>query len=196
MSERLDILIGNEHRRICGIGQGLHYPVMSGVVTAVDSDGMTCTVQLTADAVGSPTDGILLNVITDNTNGMNLVPAVNAHCVVAEVDGPGQLKQLLWASEYTKIKGTAGSSQFTVENDLIQFNDGSLDGMVKVAALKTKLNNLENLVNDLVTKFNSHTHILTLTMGTGTAAPTVAPETTTLTPTVQADIENTKITQG
>ena len=90
-----------------------------------------------------------------------------------------------------------GDSSIEILNDgSITLNDGSYNGLVKVADLVTKLNNLENLVNDLISKFNSHTHILTLTSGTGTAAPTAAPETNTLTPTKQSDLENSKITHG
>lgn len=69
-------------------------------------------------------------------------------------------------------------------------------GLVKVIELTEKLNNLENLVNDLISKYNTHTHILTLSAGTGTAAPTTTQETDTLTPTQRANIENTKIQHG
>lgn len=78
-------------------------------------------------------------------------------------------------------------------SDVIELNGNANSGITKAAALKTKLNNLENLVNSLVTKFNSHVHVLTLTAGTGTAAPTVLPESTVLTPTVEADIRNDKV---
>jgi len=99
-------------------------------------------------------------------------------------------------SELSQVLLIAGSSQVSIVDGKLMFNDGSLGGLVEVAALVTKLNNLENLVNDLAAKFNSHTHILTLSSGTGTAAPTAAPEATTLTPTQRADIENTTVTHG
>jgi hypothetical protein len=84
----------------------------------------------------------------------------------------------------------------SIKDGLITLNDGSLGGLVEVAALVTRLNNAENMVNDLAAKFNGHTHILALSAGTGTAAATVTQETTTLTPTQRGDIENTKITHG
>lgn len=80
--------------------------------------------------------------------------------------------------------------------DGIQFQGGELGGLVKVIDLTTKLNNLENAYNDLVTKFNSHTHVLALSSGTGTAAPTTTAETTILSPTNQTEIENTAIKHG
>lgn len=76
--------------------------------------------------------------------------------------------------------------------DSITFMDGSLGGLVQVVALTTKLNNLENLVNDLISKYNVHTHPVS---GASTGVP-VIPEPTTLTPTVRANIENSKITHG
>lgn len=78
----------------------------------------------------------------------------------------------------------------------IQFQGGEFGGLVKVIELTDKLNNLENGFNDLVGKFNAHTHILALTAGTGSAAPTTDPETTILAPTEREDIENTIITHG
>lgn len=80
------------------------------------------------------------------------------------------------------------------EVDEIIFRGGDLGGLVKVISLTSKLNNLENLVNDLISKFNSHTHNVTA-VGSPTG-PNLAPETQTLTPTVRGDIENVKIKHG
>lgn len=80
--------------------------------------------------------------------------------------------------------------------DAIYLNGNEYHGLVKIQPLITKLNNLENLVNDLITKFNTHTHVLTLTSGTGTAAPTLTQEPNTLTPTQQGDLENTTVKHG
>lgn len=55
--------------------------------------------------------------------------------------------------------------------------------------LLKKINNLEDLLNDLITKYNAHTHVLTLSAGTGTAAPTTSLETSSIAPvTSQTDI--------
>lgn len=79
--------------------------------------------------------------------------------------------------------------------DSIIFMGGDLGGMVKVIDLTTKLNNLENLVNDLVEKYNSHVHS-GVTTGGGVSGATDLIESTTLMPTDRADIENINITQG
>jgi hypothetical protein len=77
----------------------------------------------------------------------------------------------------------------------VQFNKGLLGGMVKVIDLTTKLNNLENLVNNFIALYNSHTHVTTCPAGAGTASPTPNIESQVLTPTQRADIENKVIIQ-
>jgi hypothetical protein len=45
--------------------------------------------------------------------------------------------------------------------DSIQFGDGSFDGLVKVIELTSKLNDLENKVNSMISVFNAHIHTAT-----------------------------------
>ena len=122
--DKIDKQIGEELRRIVGAGNNKRFPVMSGTVKEIDSEGMTCTVQLDADADETPTDGILLNVILENVNGIYMLPVVGANSVVAEVNGPGQLKQLLWSDSYTEVSVTVNETQFIVTDGQIQAKDG------------------------------------------------------------------------
>ena len=80
--------------------------------------------------------------------------------------------------------------------DKIILNGGDKGGLPLSPNLVTRLNAIENLINDLVAKFNSHTHILTLSSGTGSAAPTTDVEIGSLQLTQQGDIENQSISQG
>ena len=86
--------------------------------------------------------------------------------------------------------------KFTEE--VIQFDGGENFGLVKVKELTEKINNLENTVNSLIAKHNSHIHITTATVAAtptpGIIAPTSTTETGTLTATQQPDIENEKVT--
>lgn len=74
----------------------------------------------------------------------------------------------------------------------IQFNDGALGGLVNVIDLTTKLNNLENAVNSIISNFNSHTHVVA-SVGAPTAPP-AAPIFNTLQTTSRGDIEDKNIT--
>jgi hypothetical protein len=77
------------------------------------------------------------------------------------------------------------------------FNGGTLDGLIKINDLVTKLNNLENLLNNLLTAIgttfnpvpNDGGAALKLLIGT-TLSATLLQQ---LTPTVKANIEDTKI---
>jgi hypothetical protein len=69
-------------------------------------------------------------------------------------------------------------------------NDTTInDFIVSYNKLETEFKSLQSTVKSIVDAYNLHTHILTLTSGTGTAAPTAN---TASEPT--ANIENTKIT--
>lgn len=74
----------------------------------------------------------------------------------------------------------------------LSINGIEFGGLVKVIELTNKLNALENIVNDLILKFNTHTHIAA---GTPTSITSVI-ETNNLTPTQQSEIENTVIKHG
>jgi len=76
--------------------------------------------------------------------------------------------------------------------DSIIFNGGENFGIVKVKELTTKLNNLENKLNNFLNStYNLHTHVCA-----APASPSAVPiplNSGILTPTLQNDIENTKI---
>lgn len=150
-------------------------------VDTVDADARTCDVT-TLGGLSIP--GVLL--MSEVDDGFFLLPGIGSTVIV-------QFSTRVPA--FVLMFGNIDKVVFSSING-VQFNDGKLGGLVRVMDLITKLNNLENAYNDLAAKFNSHTHLLTLTSGTGTAAPTAAPEATSLTPTQQSEIENTNITHG
>lgn len=115
------------------------------------------------------------------TEGLFIEPKVNSTVLVAFINSVQAA--VIMCSEIENI-------YIDTQGDTV-FNGGSNDGMVKVGDLVTKLNNLENKVNDLVTWTSTHTHT-GVTPGpgsTGTAVGIVG----TLTPTQQSDLENTKV---
>ena len=115
------------------------------------------------------------------TEGLFIEPKVNSTVLVAFINSVQAA--VIMCSEVENI-------YIDTRGDTV-FNGGNNDGMVKVGDLVTKLNNLENKVNDLVTWTATHTHT-GVTPGpgsTGTAVGIVG----TLTPTQQSDLENTKV---
>jgi hypothetical protein len=78
--------------------------------------------------------------------------------------------------------------------DKITFRGGDLGGLVKVAELTEKINNLENALNALFLKFNAHTHNV-ISVG-APSGPSILQETNNLVPTQRNEIENINITHG
>lgn len=127
-------------------------------------------------------DSEIQNVkLTTNTTGAGvgflLIPKINSLVIITFLDN---------SSAYVSM---------VAEVDEVNINGKTLGGLVKVIDLTTKLNNLENKVNALITAISGWTPV----PNDGGAALKVALATwygTSLTPTVRADIENTLIKQG
>lgn len=165
---------------------------VAATVDSVNEAARTCDVTTITGKQSIAIEGVKLMPIVDD--GVLFIPTIGSTIFMSYSNyGSAYVTQF---SQIDKVLFIVGSTSLQIIDGKLMLNDGSYGGLIEVAKLVSKLNALENLVNDLVSKFNSHTHILSLTSGTGTAAPTAAPETTTLTPTQRNDIENTTITHG
>jgi hypothetical protein len=171
--------------------------IMSGVfVSGSVTEDNTCSCLLSIDDEATPTAGIVVNTVAGGVDGLQLVPAEGAHVVVAVVDGDKY--KLLWASAYALARIKVGEMQLELTSAGCAINGGGLGGLVKVNDLVTKLNNLESLVNDLIEKYNAHTHTSACTAGGATTAPVALGdrETGTISATVVSDLENLNVTHG
>jgi hypothetical protein len=178
---------------------GLRFPVMSGKVVAgsVDEGECTCTVRLSVDDDSDAgRDEILLNGVSGNVNGVLCYPADDSDVWVAEIDGSGKWG-IVKTSTLAKMVTTVGGSKLTIVDGTITLNDGSLDGLVKVIELTSKLNNVENKLNDLIGKWNAFCtgYVPGSPSTTGLPATLTTQTETTLTLTMQGDIENPHVKQ-
>lgn len=90
-----------------------------------------------------------------------------------------------------------GASTLKMDDSIIDFNGGGLDGLVKINEITDKL-------NDFVKKFNAHDHmippasfLISAMAGVPNPAPVAVLATTGISnPFVKSDYENTKIVQG
>lgn len=166
------------------------FVLIDGKVTAVNDD---FTVDITINEVAFTS--VPTAVLKGSQATIFEIPVVGSHCLVKWRDGHRGIPQIDSFDQVDKYYIQPISNLF-ISAKQTQFNDGSNGGLVLVNPLVTKVNNLENLMNDLITKYNSHTHILTLTSGTGTAAATLTQETGMINPITKAsDIQSTVITQ-
>ena len=196
-------------QRIAGTQLADKVAIYSATVDSVDLASRTCNVTTLSSQGEMTIEGVQLMASVDD--GILFVPAIDSTVIVTYTTFNKPFISLFSAID--KVVLIVGENNVSFEMDnlgilleiantklsfkdgLTQFNDGALGGLVKVIDLTTKLNNLENKVNSLLSAFGSHTHILTLSSGTGTAAPTTTPVPPNLTPTVRGDIENEKIKQ-
>lgn len=144
----------------------------------------TCTILLDADN-DLKVEGILLGV---SKSGVVVYPVVNTDVLVVFIDG-------------SKTNGRVVDCE---EAERIEFMGNDFSGLVKVEELVKKLNDLEDLVTDLVTKYNAHTHVVSVVTacgagagsGNGTAVVTTASSTKEVVKTIKKDLENEKIKHG
>ncbi len=184
-----DSAIADAIRKMAGTHNADRVFIANCEVENVDEASRSCNCTLIDGKSGNTINALLMPVIDD---GMLLIPSKGSTVKVIFSD----LVQpfICQYGRIDKILFIVGNSTMQVVDGTIQFNNGELGGLAKIVVLTQKLNNLENLVNELIGNYNAHTHILTLSSGTGTAAPTTTQETSVLAPTMQSEIEDTKIT--
>jgi hypothetical protein len=154
------------------------YSVLCRVIS-VDNTERTCEVEPLNG--NSELFGVRFQANIELTEGIYIEPKVNSHVIIGFLN-PVQALVL----QYSEVENV----YIDTNSDTI-FNGGTNFGMVKVVDLVTKLNNLENKVNDLVTWTATHTHT-GVTPGVGSSGTAVG-IIGTLTPTTQSDLENTKV---
>ena len=124
MPDQREREISRELHRILGLDDKSRYVVMTGVVKSVEGDN-SCTVVLTNDDPEALTPQVTISVNLENTTGMYGVPAVDADCLVLEVDGPKGKLELLRASKYDEIHVIQGAAIFVMKNGKFSIkNDG------------------------------------------------------------------------
>lgn len=163
--------------------------LIDGIVTVVNDN---FTVDITVNDVTY--SNVPTKVVIGSQASIYEIPVVNTTCLVKWRDGHRQLPQIDSFDQVDQYYLQPVTNLFISAKNTV-FNGGNNGGLVLVNDLVDRMNLIENAYNDLTTKFNSHTHILALSSGTGTAAPTDNPETTTLTDTTADDIQSTVITQ-
>ncbi len=163
------------------------------LIRAIVGDARTYAIRATVTSVNgntcnvSPLNGGAeipdVKLITNSGNGLVITPAINSIVEVVK-DGPFTA----FVAQYSEIESITLDVSTT-----IVINGGANDGLVNVNDLVTKLNNLENKVNDLITYTATHTHT-GVTTGAGTSGTSATPVTGTLTPTTANEIEDPNVT--
>lgn len=153
--------------------------VMMGICISVDMTAYTAVVApYMKNDVGETTNTVTvnLNTVSGSNLGLILQPTVNTEVVIMSVDGPG-VYVLVQAKQVDKIL----------------MNGGCNGGLINVTALITKLNNLENDVNNLKNIFSTLWIPVPNDGGAALKAAAATWAGSTLTDSVRGDIEDTKV---
>ena len=151
---------------------------VAGTVVSVDQDpetlAYTCEVQ-PFDEDEAPYVDVRLQASPDN--GLLMIPSEGSMVIIGLMN-----ENTGYVAMYSKL-------------DSIQFMDGSFGGLIKITDLVEKLNVLEDDLNNLKSAINGWTPVA----NDGGAALKSALATylgNTITPTMETDIENDKVTHG
>lgn len=157
--------------------------LISCTVDSVDTSTRSC--ECTAVAGRAVTGLTNVQLMADIEDGVLIVPVIGSLVIVGYSRKNLPYVAMFSAVEKVLIQTASG----------VQLNDGTFGGLVTVEALTTKLNNLENDINNLKTAFNTWI----VTPNDGGAALKGAAATWSggsLTPTERTEIENTTVTHG
>lgn len=148
-------------------------------ITAVDETARTCDVE--------PLNGsaeifdVRLQAQKDGATGFVLIPKVGSIGVVTFINS---------ATGFLAM--TTDIDKILIDCDVITFNGGTNDGLIKINDLITKLNAVENDLNTLKNIFQLWVPV-PQDGGAKLKADATAWSTQTITPTQKTDLENTKI---
>lgn len=148
-------------------------------VNSVDNNERTCEVTpLNGNAdLGS----VRIQATLELAEGLYIEPKVNSTVLVAYINQTQAA--VIQCSEIENI--------YIDTNGNTVFNGGHNGGLIKISDLVTKLNNLENKVNEIVTWSSAHTHT-GVTPGPGSSGTAVG-IVGSLTPTTVNELENDKV---
>lgn len=131
-------------------------------VKATDAD--TCTI----DVGGIEIEGVrLTSVVSDSETKLTITPAVGSRVIVADISN-GRMTDfaVIQYAEIDSMTFTIGNTAITinadgvnVNADAITINNGDNGGLINISSLTSRLNAIEDDINDLKTAFSSWTFV-------------------------------------
>jgi hypothetical protein len=183
------------------ITSGLHRFVQSEmrntntdcIIIGVDESTYSCTLQIQDTKYFN----VPLRVLINSQASVVEIPKLKTNGIVCFLDNNHSRPKLLEIHEVEKLLLKIGDSTLEITTKTFTFNGGENDGFVKVKELTEKLNNLEIVLNNFISSYNSHKHTvfalpnpLLVPLPTAITANLVTEK---LIKTKQTELENTKI---
>jgi hypothetical protein len=165
--------------------------IITATVKSINTDE---TIVVTTGSGLEIDDVRLRSVIRTAATKIVVTPADNSTVLIGKIDNSDEYV-VVAVDEVAKVEIVLSATiKLVIDANGIVMNGGSLDGLVKLGALLTKLNALEDDVNNLKNVFKLWTPV----PSDGGAALKTAATTwanAAITKTVKADLENPKIKQ-
>ena len=143
------------------------YEIISGTVVpgSINTSEYSICVQPSDDS--EPIEGVMLNPVTGNGNGMILFPGDGSNVIIGSIDGPGEWV-LLKASELTKAIITIEDVTYELDNTQVNIRNGNVIFNVSNSVFKmnTPGESLFQLLKDCFTYITA----LTVSTPSGTSS--------------------------
>lgn len=142
-----------------------------------DANGTTCSVKINDTLTLS--DVLCIAADDGESNNIKIKPAIGSKVLMADLSG-GNLRQMIVVA-YTQI---AELEMPKIESLII--NGGNKGAIINIEDLTGKINEVIDVLNNLITSYNDHTHIVSTTgnataqTGTAQKIPTSAKRATEL----------------
>lgn len=150
-------------------------------VTAINTDDYSCSCTPIDESSNTSLEGVRLMATVDD--GFLMIPVIGSTIVVAYSDDTTD-PYVIMMSEIDEV--------FATQNKWT-FNDGSFGGLIKIREIVQKINNIENLLNHLIGRYNTHTHPISGAVANQTAMQ----ETGLITSVTKVDeLENKNVIHG
>lgn len=132
--------------------------IFSGVVIEGSLDETALTIAVQPNGSGSVIDGVTINAIANQNEGVLLIPKDNSQVIVGSVDGSGEWT-LLKQSEISKAIFTIGDVGFEISDEKVIIKNGSLvfDAGSEVFKINSASESLYQLLNDLISEIQNIT---------------------------------------
>lgn len=158
-----------------------------GIVKAVDKENSICSVELLEDESIVIENVRLQAVDSEQDNGFLLLPKVGSSVIIGKIDNQSTFFVAMVSEVQEVYLKVDGSEKFSITKDEIKFDGGTKGSMIEIAKAVSRMNLIENKVNELITAYNAH-----LSNPDNTPASVVSG---TLATTTISNLENSKIKQ-
>lgn len=162
-------------------------------VASVNETDYTCDL-IDDDENATPYKDVRLRPVLDGQESITIFPKEGTWALAVQIEDTEDW-MIIAVGEAEKYRIKIGTISFEMTSAGIVFNGGTLDGLVKLNDLVTKLNHVEDDLNALKAVFKTAWVVVPSDGGAALKTAATAWANNSIIKTVKADLENTKVKQ-